>query len=89
MFKTAQNQLLQEELERTRGEAVEEVMKCYVRAVQQAEKEKKNALKLFMQDLSKNGNIYAKMAENYLEMRATVKEEAGVDLPKTAEGLTG
>ena len=51
--------------------------------------EKKNALKIFMSDLSKNGNILGKMAENYLEMRATLKEEAGVELPKPIENLTG
>ena len=29
------------------------------------------------------------MAENYLELRATVKEEAGVELPLPPTGLTG
>jgi len=48
MFQTLQKQELKNELERLRAEAVVEVKESYQQAVKKAEKEKKNALKLFM-----------------------------------------
>ena len=51
--------------------------------------QKKNALKLFIEEIQRNINVLGKMSENYLELRATIMEEAGVELPRPPEGLTG
>ena len=47
----------------------------------QAESEKKNSLKIFNHDLNKNITVYSKLAENYLELRETVKKELVVRVP--------
>lgn len=71
-----------------RAEAVVEVKECYKQAVKKADQEKKNALKLFIDELNKNKSVLGKVAENYLEVRATIKSEAGVELPQQPQGLS-
>ena len=50
-----------------------EIQHYYQRATEQARVEKKNALKLFIEEINKNINVLGKMSYNYLELRATVK----------------
>jgi hypothetical protein len=66
MFKTSQKDELKFELERLRAEAVAEIQGSFNKAVVMAEKEKKNALKIFIDELNKKIKIFGQMAYNYL-----------------------
>jgi hypothetical protein len=46
---------------------------------------------VFIHELIKNKQVYAQMAENYLELRMTIQEEAGYKLPEKLDetAITG
>lgn len=65
------------------------MQRCYSKSLSEAESKKNNALKIFIQELGKNVGVLGRMAENYLEVRMSVRQEAGVELPEPVGELEG
>ena len=62
MFKTSQKNQLKIELENFRTEAVADIQKVYTKSLKQAEEQKKNALKIFMEEMTKNASVFGRMS---------------------------